>query len=320
MDYASEVWASKGTKSTLKCLQPPQRIAAQAITTAFSSVFLEVVEVEADIQLIQIRHFEQQRRFWINGHTLEKTHPIYKSTSRAKRSAKGFTSPLQTVAFTFRNLDLLRLETITPYCTSPWQSRPQVVIPPSREEAAKKAKSSGTPALYIDRSARNGLIGIEKRWSSQYSEATIIEDENNLNAYFAELFAIDLTIHKLIPAIDTIAQIPNSIIIFSDCQGALKSMAHPAHQSGQALIRSIIQRLEWVRTHRQYTITLQWTPGHEGVQGNEQAHAEAYQAIEMRKSYINSTAWNQPRCDAANAHTNPESRYQQQIQVFTQNG
>lgn len=107
MDYASEVWASKGTKSTLKCLQPPQRIAAQAITTAFSSVFLEVVEVEADIQLIQIRHFEQQRRFWINGHTLEKTHPIYKSTSRAKRSAKGFTSPLQTVAFTFRNLDLL---------------------------------------------------------------------------------------------------------------------------------------------------------------------------------------------------------------------
>lgn len=250
MDYASVVWAPKGTKSTLKCLQSPVRIAAQAITTALSSVSLEVAEAEADIQSTQTRHFEQQRRFWINGHTLEKTHPVYKSTSQAKRSTKRFTSPLQTVASTFRNLDLLRIETITPYCIPPWQPRPQVVIPPSREKAAEKAKSPGTLALYTDGSARNGLVGIGIRWSPQCPEATTIGDEINLNAYFAELFAIHLIIHKSIPAIDSIAQSPNSIIIFSDCQGRLKSIAHPAHQSGQALIRSIIQRLDWVRTHR----------------------------------------------------------------------
>ena len=50
MDYALVVWALKGTKSTLKCLQSPQRIAAQATTIAFSSASLEMAEAEADIQ------------------------------------------------------------------------------------------------------------------------------------------------------------------------------------------------------------------------------------------------------------------------------
>lgn len=286
MDYASIIWAPKGTKSSLKCLKLPQRIAAQAITGAFSSVSLEVAEFEADIQPISARHYEQQRRFWVNAHTAEKSHPIYKSVTRAKRGTKRFTSPLQTVAVTFSNLDLSRLETITPYCIPPWQPRPQVVIPPSREEAAERAKSHDTVALYTDGSARNGLVGIGVTWSPQYAEATTIGDEDNLNAYFAELFAIDLAIHKLIPVVDSTAPTLDSITIFSDCQGALKSIARPAHQSGQALIRSILQRLEWVRTHRQYTIILQWTPGHEGVPGNELAHKEAYRATEPGRTPI----------------------------------
>ena len=161
MDYASIVWAPNGTKSSLKCLKLPQRISAQAITGAFSSVSLEVAEFEADIQPIPARHYEQQCRFWVNARRAEKSHPVYKSALRAKRSTKRFTSPLQTVAVTFSSLDLSRLEMITPYCIPPWQPRPQIVIPLTREEAAEKLKPPGTFALYTDGSARNGVVGIK---------------------------------------------------------------------------------------------------------------------------------------------------------------
>ncbi|KAH8798635.1 hypothetical protein F5884DRAFT_647505, partial [Xylogone sp. PMI_703] len=59
-----------------------------------------------------------------------------------------------------------------------------------------------------------------------------------------------------------------------DCQSAMKSLRRPHQQSGQYIIREIIQITAGLR--REGTkITLRWVPVHEGVHGNELAHKYA---------------------------------------------
>lgn len=60
MDYASVIWAPSATASALKRLDKAQRIGAQAITGAFSTVSLLIVEAEAALTPTMDRlHWQQ---------------------------------------------------------------------------------------------------------------------------------------------------------------------------------------------------------------------------------------------------------------------
>lgn len=70
-----------------------------------------------------------------------------------------------------------------------------------------------------------------------------------------------------------------AINIITDSQSALKSLRKPFQQSGQHILREIIQVIARMETEG-YRIHLRWVPAHEGIPGNEQAHQEAYKATE----------------------------------------
>src|SRR5438477_49296 len=185
---------------------------------------------------------------------------------------KRFKSPLQKIAQTFEKLDLSKVETVTPFCIPPWQERPVVYIPEDRDKAAELAKNHAGLAVFTDASSRNGLVGIGIAWAPDPNlvHSRTIGSDQDLNTYYAELFAIHEAIMGVKCTLDRLPIQPAALTIFSDCQAALRSLGRPAQQSGQSLIRKIANEINEIS--KRHWIALQWVPGHAKVKGNEMAN------------------------------------------------
>src|SRR5579859_2401791 len=67
--------------------------------------------------------------------------------------------------------------------------------------------------------------------------------------------------------------------IFSDSQPAMRSVAKPKRQSGQAIIERILDEIDALYlTTPSYAMQLEWVPGHIGIEGNEKADQTAKSA------------------------------------------
>ena len=67
--------------------------------------------------------------------------------------------------------------------------------------------------------------------------------------------------------------------IFSDSQPAMKSLAKPKRQSGQAIIERILDEIDALYlTTPSYTMQIEWVPRHVGIAGNEKADQAAKSA------------------------------------------
>jgi ribonuclease HI len=260
IDYASPIWYPRARERVIKLLQPTQRIGAQAIINGFKTVSLSIAEAEADITPVRERLFRIQQRYYINLKTLPRTHPCNRGTSKM---CKRFTSPLQTTAQWFQSINTSKIETIQPFCVPPWQATPKVVIL-ERELALAQAIAASTQdvaSIFTDGSVRNELTGIgiySAFYRIQHSETTGTREYSTPHS--TELQAI-LRALELVNA----RQTRQNIRIFSDSHSALKSIARPRHQAGQAILRKIIY-MAYGRD-----ISFEWTPGGKNVQGNSNA-------------------------------------------------
>jgi RNase H-like protein len=73
--------------------------------------------------------------------------------------------------------------------------------------------------------------------------------------------------------------LPNSYRIYSDSQAAIKAIAKPRRQSGQAIIKAILDSIDRaIQESPQLRITVAWIPGHQDIEGNEIADTEAKKA------------------------------------------
>ena len=121
MDYASNVWIHACDKKTLTNMNRVQKIGAQAITGCFRTVATAVGEAESSIRTIHEQHVEKAVQFWTNITTLPRNHPLSRVASG--RECKRFTSPLQKIRKTVKNISVGRMETIQPYNVPPWEPR-----------------------------------------------------------------------------------------------------------------------------------------------------------------------------------------------------
>jgi ribonuclease HI len=298
--YASSVWYGSGKRKKwmVDKLSSLQHEAGVVISGAFRATSRAALNVELYLPPIDIV-LEQRNAKTISrlatvpsGHALSQH--IDTAFRKGVRSApyKRFASPLQELGEANRHLFLegKRPETITPYAVAPHVPTPPIVIHNSREEAIANHDSLREScldelAIYTDGSGINGKVGSAAVIPSQpnltaqagRAELAYIGSDNEQNVYLAELQGIFMALRMF----DEDDQGYQKARIYTDNQAAIISSHKPRQQSGQHLIKRILQLWNCLR-QRGKTVVLQWIPAHEGVLGNERADIAAKLATGWR--------------------------------------
>jgi RNase H len=77
----------------------------------------------------------------------------------------------------------------------------------------------------------------------------------------------------------------DNVYVFTDNQSAIQTVEHPKRQSGQYIIKEILDAISRIHDSRPTcTIHLEWVPGHMNIEGNEQADQAAKAAAEAATS------------------------------------
>jgi ribonuclease HI len=210
---------------------------------------------------------------------------------------QGRVSPLHrldiAVAEIAGQIALHNIERHRPVVVEPWWSPPQIYIANIAEDATKdhnKVKRNATDKdiiIYTDGSDINRHVGSAAvqslpngRW--KYKMAHMGTSEQCI------VYAVELA--GILQALEfgtTQARHINTVTIFTDNQAAIQSTRRPGSQSGQWLLRMIVQRIKTLAGFGIRT-AIRWIPAHTGVPGNELADECAKKASESqtaRKPY-----------------------------------
>ena len=274
MDYASFIWSFTASEITIQHLYRAQRVGAQAVVGGFRSMAMVVAEAEAGLMSIRDRLRRQCLGFWVNIHKLETQHPHAKLARVArKRKSKRFMSPLGIAAALFRDIRAERVETISTIACEPWSYKPHICIEEKESAKLRAIPRFGNIDIFTDSSVRNGTAGIGV-WNKGFEMTRTLAWANETTVHRMELEAIWTAQHEVKDARQTLF----NTRIFSDSKAALHSILRPRVNDSLGIVKRI--REEVSRTE----CMLYWVPGHEGVHGNEKAHALAQNATEMTAS------------------------------------
>lgn len=293
--YASSAWFRSNpehghkitTEKTLTILQSIQKDALRVATGAWKTTALAAMEIETDTMPIDL--YLRQR----NETALHRImgSPMYSSIA-ANRAAvptsrKTKMSPLQSLEEL--HLDANRItgqaqEEVEPMytnTTSPWWEPPETHMADTKEGAirlhrarARRMRKRATHALiYTDGSEIQSHVGAAA-WcpGAGRKKARYLGNNTQSTVYSAELAGLELALQ--------IAQELNGCdgaTIFTDNQAAIQALAHPSISSGQYITHRVIQEMERAR-RKGIKVTIQWTPSHKGIPGNEEVDLIAKQA------------------------------------------
>ena len=185
------------------------------------------------------------------------------------------------------------IETIQPHIRPPWWSLKATIRIDENKEKAEDHHSQTTAHLtnpitegpnptteiahiYTDGSGINQGIGAAMYChTTQHISLRHLGKETESMVYAGELEAI----HMAITHAKELATEITGCRIFTDSQPAIKSIAKPRRQSGQSIIKRILDEIEELqRTKSAYTLSFEWVPGHVGIEGNEKADEAAKKA------------------------------------------
>src|SRR5271167_4787812 len=178
------------------------------------------------------------------------------------------------------------MEEIRPHIKPPWWSLTNTTthianIPKenAREEHIKLLKNNNIQNvlnIYTDGSGIESHIG-----AAAYSLTTSASAHHYLgkadtaNVYAAELTAIQLGISMAGKSHEQY----DKCFIFVDNQSSIRAIDKPKQQSGQYIIRNILQTLDELQNQRpSLEFKIEWVPGHMDIDGNEKADVEAKRA------------------------------------------
>ena len=127
--------------------------------------------------------------------------------------------------------------------------------------------------IYIDGSGRNGNIGAAIYSPTiDVTKGEYIGTEETHNVYAAELTAIQMAIILFEEKIEEYTKIH----IFTDNQSAIQAVDSPKRQSGQYIVKEILDTIDRIREIKPSSaIHIEWVPGHTNIMGNERADQAA---------------------------------------------
>jgi ribonuclease HI len=289
VEYALPVWyvpphitdtgrRLSGSVRHAKELAKIQRLGCKLLTGAFKCTATDLLDIHAFLPPLDLRLEVTYYREALRLASLPKSHslhPIVKSSAR--RQPRSHLSPIHLI-FKIHPIQPDHIETLDPVrCHPSWQPLHTHHIAANREDAITALRSREDELkIYSDGSGLDGMIGAAATVgvSGGRSLRFQLGKETEHTVFEAELVGVLLALHLL-------GEYPQkrSILIAIDNQAAIRALTGNSRQPGQYLLDAILNRMQQLKRNRRHlTIHLEWSPGHEGIQGNEVADRLAKRA------------------------------------------
>jgi ribonuclease HI len=296
--YGADVWCGlpagnhmepqdTGSAKVIRQITTIQRSGAIAITGALRTSPTDALDVSSFLLPAKLTIEKWCHRAAVRLATLPPEHPLYKPVGSSKsRYIRRHRSPLHTL-FKLANFDPKRIEKIPSKPRNPaliGKLPFKISIPPSKEASiAEDRDARETLRVYSDGSANEGKVGaaavLIRPGEPHRTLHFHLGSEEEHTVHEAELIGLILALHL----IRTEKRKNTPIAIGTDNHAALKvfqtNMKNPAHNAAREILR-LGTMLQKNTRGKQYSLTLRWTAGHVGIQGNELADKEAKRAAE----------------------------------------
>ena len=288
MDYAAIIWhrpkdtRTAPTMAQLQALSSVQGRIMRAITGCFRTTAITAMEHETALLSPQWRLTNKILRTITRMATTATNHPIHALITRAaKHGSPPYLSNIENLIKNYPQYIQPGLEHISPYIRPPWWSlAASIEISPFDKDKAAKAHqkrlqqmSRKDLVVYTDGSGHNGHIGAAMHSPTiNLTKGQYVGTDNTHNVYGAELTAIQMATRLFEEKIDEYS----NVYIFVDSQPAIQAVASPKRQSGQYIIKKILDAIDRIHeTKPTCNVHIEWVPGHKNITGNEHADQAA---------------------------------------------
>ncbi len=182
-------------------------------------------------------------------------------------------------------------ETRHPFVVPPWWDPPAIYIASSADAAIRAhdvnalCRDDGVLDIFTDGSAIGGHVGAAAV-APRLKEGRIcyMGTEEMTTVFGAELQGIVMATAMTMTIKETRGQNMWAVNIYVDNQAAIRASANPGRQSGQYLLREVVQGIDRLR-EAGVRIQIHWIPAHVGVPGNEEADIAAKTAAQGLRAY-----------------------------------
>jgi len=293
--YACSAWSNSNWRTrtmpypnkTLAQLQSLQARAARAISGAYKATSAPALDIET--HLLPIEHQIWKHNADCLGRISNGKQEPQRNSGQAREERTNI-SPRRAIQKAIRDeggFDLEKMEAITPHVVPPWWTGPETFIEESVEKAQARHQYStsnepDTLHIYTDGSGINGHIGAAAVCTTiNQTKNAYMGDDSVSTVYAGELQGISLALQLAREDRDR-GNARKKVLIYTDNQAAIRSVARPRGKSGSYLLQDITQRIQELRTQG-LTVEIRWIPAHKGIYGNEAADRAAKEATGWRQ-------------------------------------
>ena len=298
--YAIDVWYAplyangkrqRGMVKVIRKIMTIQRAGALAITGSLRTSTTDALDTAAYLLPAPLLADKACHRAALRLTTLPKEHPLYriannKTTGKIKRHKSPMNSLLAAYKVDPKKTEkiLTAVRDLTLQGKLPFK----ISIAECREESIKEVEHAGKEVqVFTDRSALNGMVGAATILTREGNPPRVLhltlgpEDEHTVHE--AELARILLGMHL----ISTESHGSTTFTMGVDNQAAISAfhstLRNPAHHLAREILK-VANRVQKRRQRGKYKLTIRWTAGHEGIQGNKDADHKAKRAAEGKTS------------------------------------
>jgi ribonuclease HI len=291
-DYAASAWYGPGKPGVVRqinALERVQRLGARVILRAWKAVSLPILEAEAHLESTKERLDRKVLAHTVKLISLPYSNPVRKALKHAFNIYR-YISPLSAVYKAAEKR--LKPRGVGPPMASPPWIQPPWISHSHRVEIKEKSLAmreasriagANILGLYSDASVAKRLASIAVVQRSGVALQIVRQDSigwaSTCGVLSAEIAAILAALEYAQENIRPPSDLATSkLFIFSDSQQALRAMqAGNDANAGRALLKRISEDIDNL-IQSGVDVRFRWSPGHEGVVGNEEANDAAREA------------------------------------------
>jgi len=302
--YAADVWCTPtsceypgpkavGSAKVTKQIATTQRAGALAITGGLRTSPTDALNASA--YLLPAPHTISKwcHRAYTRMAMLPQEHPLFKPVNwKSTSTTKRHRGPIHNLARTY-NLETSNVEKIPTAARNPSDTGRlpfQTRIPTNKEASIREAANASEEIqVYSDGSAQGGKVGASavliRKNQPDRTLHLHLGQETEHTVHEAELVGLLLAMHL----INTEKKNNTTCMIAVDNQATLKAFDSDLRKPGHHLAREALRlanQLKKRKNKRKFKLTLRWTAGHVGIEGNEKADIEAKKAASEFSSQI----------------------------------